>query len=519
MPGSSTVAIHADRDVHPSRAVARPIYQTATFWAEDAEQFAQVAVDRRGHDFYTRYGNPNHAQVAAVVAELEHTEAAMVTASGMAALTTAVLALVSAGDHVIGQKSTYGGTALVLLNLLPRLGVSATQVDQTDPEAFEKALTPRTRLILVDTLCPPFGQPRRRGIPGRTSGVHVARDAQRGPDRRVRGSVGPGPAGRGHGGHRRPGCRRARRGRRGGRRSGEHLTTRRSRNPLVQRPLITMPRSRAFMQVDVFSATPCLGNPVAVVLDGTDVTDQEMQRLARWTNLSETTFILPPTAPEADYRLRIFAPAGELPFAGHPTLGSARAWLDNGGTPQHPGRIVQECAAGLVSVRHGEGILSFAAPPLVRDGPLREQFVGQIAAAFGINRDRVLAHQWVDNGPGWAVVQLPTAEEVLALEPDLSLIPTAMVGAIGAYPEGSGHAFEMRTFAPRVGVAEDPACGSMNAAVGQWLTATGAAPSTYRVSQGTRMGRAATIEITADADGTVWAGGAATAYIRGTITL
>ena len=158
MSGMSTVAIHADRDVHPSRAVARPIYQTATFWAEDAEQFAQVAVDRRGHEFYTRYGNPNHAQVAAVVAELEHTEAAMVTASGMAALTTAVLALVSAGDHVIGQKSTYGGTALVLLNLLPRLGVSATQVDQTDPEAFEKALTPRTRLILVESPSNPLLQ-------------------------------------------------------------------------------------------------------------------------------------------------------------------------------------------------------------------------------------------------------------------------------------------------------------------------------------------------------------------------
>jgi PhzF family phenazine biosynthesis protein len=273
------------------------------------------------------------------------------------------------------------------------------------------------------------------------------------------------------------------------------------------------------MQVDVFSTTPFLGNPVAVVLDGTDVTDQEMQRLARWMNLSETTFILPPAAPEADYRLRIFAPGGELPFAGHPTLGSARAWLEGGGTPRHPGRIVQECAAGLVSVRHGEGILSFAAPPLVRDGPLGEQFVGQIVTAFGINRDRVLAHQWVDNGPGWAVVQLSTAEEVLALEPDLSLIPAAMVGAIGAYPDGSGHAFEMRTFAPRVGVAEDPACGSMNASVGQWLTATSAAPSTYRVSQGTRMGRAATIEITADADGTVWVGGATTAYIRGTITL
>jgi PhzF family phenazine biosynthesis protein len=280
-----------------------------------------------------------------------------------------------------------------------------------------------------------------------------------------------------------------------------------------------MPRSRAFTQVDVFSATPYLGNPVAVVLDGTDLTGEQMQRLARWTNLSETTFVLPPTAPEADYRLRIFTPGGELSFAGHPTLGSARAWLDNGGTPQHAGRIVQECAAGLVSVRCGEATLSFAAPPLVRDGPLGEDFVAQIVAAFGITRDRVLAHQWVDNGPGWAVVQLPTAEEVLALEPDLSLIPAAMVGAIGAYPDGSEYAFEMRTFAPGAGVAEDPVCGSMNASVGQWLTATGAAPPTYRVSQGARVGRAGTVEITTDTDGTVWVGGAATGYIRGTITL
>jgi methionine-gamma-lyase len=151
MTGISTTVIHADRDIHPSRSVARPIYQTATFWAEDSESFARAAVEPRGTDFYTRFGNPNHAQVAAVVAELENTEAAMVTASGMAALTTSVLALVSAGDHVIGQKSTYGGTASLLLNLLPRLGVATTQVDQTDPDAFEKAMTPTTRLILVES--------------------------------------------------------------------------------------------------------------------------------------------------------------------------------------------------------------------------------------------------------------------------------------------------------------------------------------------------------------------------------
>ncbi|MEV6172604.1 PhzF family phenazine biosynthesis protein [Streptomyces sp. NPDC051954] len=282
---------------------------------------------------------------------------------------------------------------------------------------------------------------------------------------------------------------------------------------------MTTPRTRSFVQVDVFALSPYSGNPVAVVLDGTELTDEEMQRLARWTNLSETTFVLPPTVPEADYRLRILTPDGELPFAGHPTLGSARAWLDGGGMPQHTDRIVQECAAGLVTVRRGEDTLSFAAPPRLRDGALDDAYLDQIMAAFGITRDRVVAHQWVDNGPGWAVIQLPTAKEVLALEPDLSLIPTAMVGAIGAHPEGSRHRFEMRTFAPGVGVPEDPACGSMNAGVGQWLTSTGAAPSSYRVSQGTRLGRAASIEVNADADGTVWVSGAAVVCVRGTITL
>jgi PhzF family phenazine biosynthesis protein len=280
-----------------------------------------------------------------------------------------------------------------------------------------------------------------------------------------------------------------------------------------------MPRSRPFAQVDVFSSTAYLGNPVAVVLDGTDLTAEHMQRLARWTNLSETTFVLPATAPEADYRLRLFTPGGELPFAGHPTLGSARAWLDSGGTPQDPGRIVQECAAGLVRVRRTGSMLSFAAPPLIRRGPLDDLYVSQVATAFGIGQDRILAHQWVDNGPGWAVVRLATAAEVLALEPNLALIPDAMIGAIGPYPEGSGHAYELRTFAPRVGVPEDPVCGSMNASVGQWLTATGTAPPAYRVSQGTRLGRAGTVEVSADSDGTVWVGGTATSCIRGNIIL
>jgi PhzF family phenazine biosynthesis protein len=280
-----------------------------------------------------------------------------------------------------------------------------------------------------------------------------------------------------------------------------------------------MSRLRDFAQVDVFSPVPLGGNPVAVVLDAVGLSDDAMQRLARWTNLSETTFVLPPSTEQADYRLRIFTPAGELPFAGHPTLGSAHAWLsESGGRPRNPGEVVQECAAGLVRVRIGE-VLSFQAPPTLRTGPLEEEYLADVVAALGVDLEQVLAHQWVDNGPGWAVLRLGTAEEVLALEPNLSRIPTAMVGVIGAYPPGSPYAFEMRTFAPGVGVAEDPVCGSMNASVGQWLTASGAAPAAYRVSQGARLGRIGAITISTDPQGTVWVGGATTTLIRGSLIL
>ena len=280
-----------------------------------------------------------------------------------------------------------------------------------------------------------------------------------------------------------------------------------------------MPRSRPFAQVDVFSSTPYLGNPVAVVLDAEGLDQEGMQRLARWTNLSETTFVLPATTPEADYQLRIFTPNGELPFAGHPTLGTAHAWLEHGGQPQNPHRVVQECPAGLVEVRRGEDLLSFAAPPTRRTGELEDDYLQATVAALGIPLNRVSSHQWVDNGPGWAVLRLPTAQEVLDLEPDLALIPDAMVGVIGAYPDGAPHAFEMRTFAPGVGVEEDPVCGSMNASVGQWLTRTGAVPGSYRVSQGQRLGRAGEITITPDGDGTVWVGGATNTLLHGTALL
>ncbi len=268
-----------------------------------------------------------------------------------------------------------------------------------------------------------------------------------------------------------------------------------------------MRRQRPFAQVDVFSGTAYLGNPVAVILDADGLDDTHMLRIARWTNLSETTFVLSPTTPEADYRLRIFTPGGELPFAGHPTLGSAHAWLEHGGTPRVSERLVQECEAGLVEVRRHNGLLWFAAPPTRRSGDLSAEYLGQIVEAFGIDHDQVLAHQWVDNGPGWAVIRLATAQQVLDLRPDLSRIPAAMVGAIGAYPDGGEHAFELRTFAPGVGVAEDPVCGSMNAAVAQWFLRTGTMSGGYRVSQGQRLNRAGDITITADPDGTIWVGG------------
>jgi PhzF family phenazine biosynthesis protein len=278
-----------------------------------------------------------------------------------------------------------------------------------------------------------------------------------------------------------------------------------------------MPRSRTFAQVDVFSATPYLGNPVAVILDAEGISDDEMQRIARWTNLSETTFVLPPTDARADYRLRIFTPGGELPFAGHPTLGSAHAWLENGGLPRDAGMLVQECHAGLIQIRRDGAALAFAAPPLIRSGALDSVDVDDIVGAFGISADQVIAHQWVDNGPGWAVLQLATAQEVLELEPDLSRIPNAMVGAIGAHPEGSEFAYEMRSFAPRGGIAEDPVCGSMNAGVGQWLIGDGVYSAAYRVSQGSRLGRTGSISVT-PADGQVWIGGDCTTCITGTIS-
>jgi PhzF family phenazine biosynthesis protein len=277
--------------------------------------------------------------------------------------------------------------------------------------------------------------------------------------------------------------------------------------------------TREFAQVDVFSSAPYRGNPVAVVLDGSGLDDDEMRLFAQWTNLSETTFIVPPTTSEADYRLRIFTPAGELPFAGHPTLGSAHAWITEHGGSAREGRIVQECGVGLVTIRRDGETLSFAAPPTIRTGPVEETEVQRIAVALGVPRAAIVDHQWVDNGPGWAAVRLATVDEVVALRPDFSSFPTAKVGVIATYPEGSAHDIEVRGFAPGVGVAEDPVTGSLNASLAQWLIGAGILPGRYRASQGRVIGRAGVIDIERDETGAVWVGGVCRTLIRGTVDL
>jgi PhzF family phenazine biosynthesis protein len=285
-------------------------------------------------------------------------------------------------------------------------------------------------------------------------------------------------------------------------------------------------RRRRFRQVDVFSATPYRGNPVAVVLDADDVTTEEMQEFASWTNLSETTYVLAVTDAAADYRVRIFTPTFELPFAGHPTLGTCHAWLAAGGsdlavlTDRTAARvIVQECGIGLVRVRAGvDGSLAFAAPALIRSGDLDDETLRDVVRILGIERSDVLAAQWVDNGPGWIGVLLSDAEAVLALRP--GPVGERLIGVVGASPAHAGHAFEVRAFFP-VGslTAEDPVTGSLNASLAQWLVASGIAPHRYRARQGTVLGRAGFVEIEAQPGGEIWVGGACTTCIEGTVLL
>lgn len=274
---------------------------------------------------------------------------------------------------------------------------------------------------------------------------------------------------------------------------------------------------RRFSQVDVFASTPYLGNPVAVVLDGDGLDDVTMQRFAAWTNLSETTFVVAPTRPGADYGLRIFTATGELPFAGHPTLGSAHAWLEAAGSVGDR-ELVQDCGIGAVPLRVDGGTISFRAPERRRSGPLDEELVGRIARGLRIGRADVVAHAWLDNGPRWAGVLLRDAEAVLAVRTDPVEMDGLMVGVLGAYPAGSRHAFEVRAFCSPVGVTEDPVTGSLNAAAGQWLIGAGLAPAHYTASQGARVGRSGIISVDQRGDG-IWVGGVSRTLIRGTVDL
>lgn len=276
--------------------------------------------------------------------------------------------------------------------------------------------------------------------------------------------------------------------------------------------------SHDFSQVDVFSAEPLRGNPVAVVHGADDLDEAQMAAFARWTNLSETTFLLAPTDPGADYRLRIFTPGGELPFAGHPTLGSAHAWLEAGGAPRTPGNLVQECGVGLVTLRERGSRLAFAAPDLLRSGPADAETVAQVASALRLGVDDLVAVEWVDNGPGWVAALLRDAETVLGLRPDLAAMEGLDLGVVGPYPEGSECAVEVRAFVPGIGVDEDPVTGSLNAGLAQWLIGSGRLPESYVASQGTVLSRAGRVHVDC-VDGVVWVGGDTVTTIRGQLVI
>ncbi|MDP2076166.1 PhzF family phenazine biosynthesis protein [Hydrogenophaga sp.] len=277
--------------------------------------------------------------------------------------------------------------------------------------------------------------------------------------------------------------------------------------------------SRAFQQVDVFTDTPYFGNPLAVVLDGSGLSTEAMQRFTDWTNLSECTFVLPPTNADADYRVRIFCPGRELPFAGHPTLGTCHAWLQAGGQPRGE-HVVQECGVGPVRIKRDGARLAFAAPPLRRSGPLEEGDVTLIARGLGIPREDIVAHAWCENGPPWRGVMLRTAAQVLALKPSATVLAGLDIGVVAPQPAGADTAFEVRAFFhTHDTLSEDPVTGSLNAAVAQWLIGAGLAPDGYVAAQGTAMGRAGRVHIERDAGGTIWVGGASVTCISGQVVL
>lgn len=272
-----------------------------------------------------------------------------------------------------------------------------------------------------------------------------------------------------------------------------------------------------FQIVDVFGAEPFTGNPLAVITTATEIDVATMQRITRWLNLSETTFLLPPTDPAADYRVRIFTSAHELPFAGHPTLGTCHVWLQAGGVPGSEDIVVQECGAGLVRLRRDGGVLAFAAPPIVRSGQVDEAKLQEIADILRIAAADIVGARWVDNGPGWVAVMLGSADAVLAVEPVRHHAARIDLGVVGPYPAGHAAAYEIRAFFSDAfgGLVEDPVCGSLNASVAQWLIADGIVAAPYSVSQGRCLKRDGRIEVSQDGSGRVWIGGATTSLFSG----
>ncbi len=273
---------------------------------------------------------------------------------------------------------------------------------------------------------------------------------------------------------------------------------------------------RRFDQLDVFSAVPLRGNPLAVVHDAEGLDEARMAAFARWTQLSETTFLLPPRDPAADYRVRIFTPLGELPFAGHPTLGSCHAWLAAGGRARATDEVVQECGVGLVRVRRPpQGRLAFAAPPLRRSGPLDEALRARIASALALAPGDIVDHQWVDNGPGWCAVRLPSADAVAQVRVDGSRLGEIKLGLVGFHPAGSEALYEVRALFSGI---EDPVTGSLNASLAQWLIGSGAAPRRYLATQGRTLERDGRVHIEQLGD-TVWVGGDVASCIVGEVQL
>ncbi len=274
--------------------------------------------------------------------------------------------------------------------------------------------------------------------------------------------------------------------------------------------------TRRFFQVDVFADQALAGNPLAVVVDADGLSDQRMAAFSRWTNLSETTFLLPPTSAGADYRVRIFTPSGELPFAGHPTLGSCHVWQASGGCAAGE-LVVQQCAAGLVRIRRDGQRLAFAAPPLLRTGPVEADLLARIVSGLSLSPDAIRASQWVDNGPGWVAVLIDDRQQLLKLRPDFAALEGIKLGVVAPWPDGPAQ-FEVRAFVGASPGYEDPVTGSLNASLAQWLMTTGLAPSRYVASQGTAIGRSGRVYLERDADA-IWVGGDVVSVVEGSVRL